>query len=76
MTLIQNGSFVMGSSPGEPGRDGDESQFPATLTNDYYMSTTELQGMYEMLMGDIWTAGQGTISGEGDLHPVAYLSCK
>ena len=56
MVLIHNGSFVMGSSPGEAGRDGDENQFPATLTNDYYMSTTEIsQGMYEMLMGDIWT---------------------
>ena len=75
MILIQGGSFVMGSSPGEGGRDGDESQFPAELTNDYYMSTTEItQGMYEMLMGDIWTAGQSTLSGEGPLHPVAYLS--
>ena len=75
MILIHNGSFVMGSSPGEAGRNGDENQFPSTLTNDYYMSTTEIsQGMYEMLMGDIWTAGQSTLSGEGALHPVAYLS--
>ena len=33
--------FVMGSSL-EAGRDGDENQSPATLTNDYYMSTTEI----------------------------------
>lgn len=74
-SLIQSGSFVMGSSPGEPGRDGDESQFPATLSNDFFISTTEIsQSMYETLMGNIWTAGQSTLSGEGPDNPVAFLS--
>lgn len=75
LALIQAGSFVMGSSPGEPGRDNDETQFPASLTNDYYMSTTELsQEMYEELLGPIWTSGQNSLSGEGPLNPVAFLS--
>ena len=65
----------MGSSPGEPGRDGDETQYPATLSNDFFISTTEItQGMYEEVMGPIWTSGQSTLAGEGDYHPVAFIS--
>ncbi len=72
---IPQGNFMMGSSPNEPGRDADENQFPVELTNEYSVSTTEIsQEMYEALMGNIWTAGQNTLSGEGPTHPVAYLS--
>ena len=73
MTLIKR-LFRDGFLTGEP-EEMVTRVIPATLSNDYYMSTTEItQGMYEMLMGDIWTAGQSTLSGEGVLHPVAYLS--
>lgn len=73
--IIPGGSFVMGASPAEVGRDTDENQFPATLSNEFLFSTTEItQGMYESLMGNIWTNGQSVLYGVGDDHPVNFTS--
>ncbi len=42
LVLISAGSFVMGSAEAEPGHLGDESQHPVTLTQDFYMFSTEV----------------------------------
>ncbi len=39
---IKPGTFMMGSPPGEPGRDNDETQHQVTLTRGYYMGETEV----------------------------------
>jgi formylglycine-generating enzyme required for sulfatase activity len=41
-TYISPGSFMMGSAPGETGRDADEQQHRVTLTKAFYMQTTEV----------------------------------
>jgi formylglycine-generating enzyme required for sulfatase activity len=51
--LIPAGTFVMGSPIDELGRGTDESQYTVTLTESFYMQTTEVtQGQWEMLMND------------------------
>lgn len=42
LVLITAGSFMMGSSEDEPGHLGEETQHPVTLTNDYFMYSTEV----------------------------------
>jgi len=42
LVLIEADSFTMGSDENEPGHLGDESSHPVTLTNDYYMFSTEV----------------------------------
>lgn len=50
---IHAGSFKMGSPTDEPGRDSDEIQHRVTLTQDYYMQTTEVtQGQWQAIMGN------------------------
>ncbi|MEC7986658.1 MAG: SUMF1/EgtB/PvdO family nonheme iron enzyme, partial [Myxococcota bacterium] len=50
--LIPGGSFAMGSPSGETGRKSDETLHNVTLTNNFYMMTTEMnQVMFETLMG-------------------------
>ena len=49
---IMPGSFMMGSPSGESGRDEDERQHRVTLTNGFYMQSTEVtQGQWERVMG-------------------------
>ncbi|EFK11053.1 conserved hypothetical protein [delta proteobacterium NaphS2] len=49
---IKPGSFMMGSPSSEAGRDKDERQHRVTLTNGYYLQTTEVtQGQWERVMG-------------------------
>ncbi|MEE4357395.1 MAG: formylglycine-generating enzyme family protein [Desulfococcaceae bacterium] len=49
---IPAGTFMMGSPSTEPGRDSDEVQHQVTLTNDFYMQTTEVtQGQWQAVMG-------------------------
>jgi formylglycine-generating enzyme required for sulfatase activity/cytoskeletal protein CcmA (bactofilin family) len=51
--LIPAGTFVMGSPIDELGRGTDESQYTVTLTESFYMQTTEVtQGQWEMVMND------------------------
>jgi formylglycine-generating enzyme required for sulfatase activity len=42
LVLIPAGSFVMGSPEDELGHLGDEDQHPVTLTNDFYLFSTEV----------------------------------
>ena len=49
--LIPAGTFTMGSPSDEPGRDGDETQHQVTLTQPFYMQTTEVtQREWEKVM--------------------------
>ena len=50
---IEPGSFDMGSPLDEPGRQDRETQHKVTLTQGYYMQTTEVtQGQWRSVMGD------------------------
>jgi formylglycine-generating enzyme required for sulfatase activity len=50
--LIPAGSFMMGSPENEPGRINNEKQHRVTITQDYYMQTTEVtQGQWKAVMG-------------------------
>jgi formylglycine-generating enzyme required for sulfatase activity len=49
---ISPGTFMMGSPSNEPGRDNDEKQHRVTLTQGFYMQTTEVtQGQWKTVMG-------------------------
>jgi formylglycine-generating enzyme required for sulfatase activity len=49
---IPKGTFQMGSPDDELCRDDDETQHEVTLTQDFYMMTTEVtQGQWEAVMG-------------------------
>ncbi len=46
------GTFQMGSPTSEPQRDDDETQHRVTLTNGFYIQTTEVtQGQWKAVMG-------------------------
>ncbi len=50
--LIPAGTFTMGSPGDEPGRESDEIQHQVTLTQPFYMQTTEVtQAQWEAVMG-------------------------
>jgi formylglycine-generating enzyme required for sulfatase activity len=49
---INPGTFWMGSPTDEPGRYSDETRHQVTLTNGYYLQTTEVtQGQWKAVMG-------------------------
>jgi len=49
--LIKPGTFMMGSSADETGRDNDETQHSVTLTKKFYIQTTEVtQGQWRKAM--------------------------
>jgi formylglycine-generating enzyme required for sulfatase activity len=49
--LIPAGSFAMGSPTDEPGRNDDERQHPVTISNPFYLQTTEVtQKQWTQLM--------------------------
>ena len=65
----------MGSSPQEAGRSEDETQHQVTLTNNYYVSTTEVtQGMFFYTMGYPSNTGYPANGGNGDTFPAYYVS--
>ena len=50
--LIKPGTFIMGSPEGELGRGSDEVQHSVTLTQAFYMQSTEVtQGQWKAVMG-------------------------
>lgn len=51
---IPPGSYLRGSPQEEPGRENDESQQAVTLSNGYYMQTTEVtQKQWKAVMGEL-----------------------
>ncbi len=69
MVLIKAGSFMMGSSESENGRDDNEVQHRVTLTQDFYM------GKYEVTQ-EQWVTIMGKNPSEfiGDKKPVENVS--
>ena len=50
--LVPAGTFTMGSPEDEPGRASDETQHQVTISNSFYMQTTEVtQAQWEAVMG-------------------------
>jgi len=73
--LLPFGAFMMGSPTDEPGRESVEIQHQVTLTQDFYMQTTEItQGQWEAVITAAETAGYLTL---GDLNktPSLFGSC-
>jgi formylglycine-generating enzyme required for sulfatase activity len=51
--LIPAGTFLMGSPSDELGRGSDETQYIVTISESYYMQTTEVtQGQWKAVMGN------------------------
>jgi formylglycine-generating enzyme required for sulfatase activity len=79
--LIPAGSFMMGSPLGESGREGDETPHHVTLTESYYMQTTEVtQGQWQAVMGTSVSQQRDkadpkwALAGEGSNYPMYYVS--
>ena len=69
--LIPSGTFTMGSPTNELGRGSDETQHQVTLTQSYYMQTTEVtQGQWRSVMG----SNPSYFSNCGDDCPVEYVT--
>ena len=69
--LIPAGTFTMGSPSSELGRGDDETQHQVTLTQSYYMQTTEVtQGQWRSVMG----SNPSYFSSCGDDCPVETVS--
>jgi len=68
---IPSGTFMMGSPSNEPGRRGDEKQHRVTLTQGFYMQTTEVtQGQWKAVMG----RNPSNFTNCGDQCPVETVS--
>ena len=53
--LIPAGSFTMGSPADEYGRAGSETQYRVTISNPFYLQTTEVTvGQWRRIMGRRW----------------------
>ncbi|KPA10133.1 serine/threonine protein kinase [Candidatus Magnetomorum sp. HK-1] len=69
--LIPAGTFVMGSPEDELGRGGNETQYTVTLSESFYLQTTELtQGQWEAVMGN----NPSSFTDCGRNCPVEYIS--
>ena len=75
LVLIPNGTFTMGSPFSELGRGSDEVQHTVTLSNDYYVMTTEVtQGMFFEVMGYQSYDGQSASYGVGNDYPAYHVN--
>jgi len=71
---IKPGTFMMGSPASEPGRDNDEKQHRVTLTNGFYMQTTEVtQEQWYQVMGTRPWSGKKYVRDDPN-HPAVYIS--
>jgi formylglycine-generating enzyme required for sulfatase activity len=69
--MIPPGTFTMGSPSGAPGRDSDERQHRVSLTNAFYMQTTEVtQGQWHAIMG----TNPSSFKNCGDSCPIEKVS--
>ena len=69
--FIPPGNFMMGSPSNESGRTDDESQHRVTLTQGFYMQTTEVtQGQWQEVMG----SNPSHFNNCGDNCPVEQVS--
>jgi formylglycine-generating enzyme required for sulfatase activity len=68
---IPAGTFMMGSPEDEPGRQDDEQLHQVTISDDFYLQTTEVtQGQWKIIMGN----NPSHFSSCGDNCPVEYVS--
>jgi len=68
---IPAGSFMMGSPSGEPGHESDETQHRVSISNSFYMQTTEVtQGQWKAVMG----SNPSKFTDCGDNCPVENVS--
>jgi formylglycine-generating enzyme required for sulfatase activity len=74
LAFIPAGEFQMGSPEDEPDRSGDETQHTVTITNPFYMQTTEVtQGQWTALMVTEPWKGQQHVK-EGPNYAASYVS--
>jgi sulfatase modifying factor 1 len=73
-TLIQSGTFLMGSPASEKGSYTNETQHQVTLTKSFFMGTTVVtQGQWKKVMGTEPWKGEAYVQ-EGDDYPAVYVS--
>jgi len=73
---IPAGTFLMGSPPGEIGREKDEVQHRVIISRGFYMSTTEVtQGQWKKLMGANPSAFQ-ELGDRGPVNQVSWWDCQ
>jgi formylglycine-generating enzyme required for sulfatase activity len=74
--LIPAGTFLMGSPSDELGRGSDETQYTVTISEPYYMQTTEVtQGQWEAVMGNN-PSGFGSCGLNCPLENVSWNDCQ
>lgn len=73
---IPPGAFLMGSPPGESGRQPDEVQHRVVISKGFYMATTEVtQGQWKKLMGSNPSAFQ-ELGDNGPVNQVSWRDCQ
>jgi sulfatase modifying factor 1 len=74
LNLIPAGSFIMGSPASEEDRGGDEYQHEVTISNPFYMQTTEVtQGQWTAVMGTEPWKGREHVK-EGPNYAASYIN--
>jgi formylglycine-generating enzyme required for sulfatase activity len=75
LVLIPPGTFTMGSPTTEKYRNSDEAQHGVTLTNGFYMASTEVtNGQYRTFKPNHTSKDYKGHSLNGDEQPVVYVS--
>jgi formylglycine-generating enzyme required for sulfatase activity len=74
LNKIPAGTFLMGSPEGEEGRYDREHQHKVTITNPFYMQTTEVtQGQWKAVMGTEPWKGEYSVK-EGPNYAASHVS--